>query len=252
MEENNPAHINPISDSTSAPGDGKKVRRVLFFIIGIFVVVSLLTLPCLYLYRIKAPHHQDLILAPLTNKIMFVQNPIFWFAGRCYGQKPLVFALEDASAILNANHPGAGLAYLDISGAYGGKLFGHLSHQYGRDVDILYIGRNQKGDLYPQRPSILRIGYRLRYKKQGHCRDLRFDAPANLTLVLALLEQQKAEVEKIFVEPFIKEWLVQEAKNQHLPKKTIQQLNNILRYAGSNAASHTDHMHVRFKLEKMS
>jgi hypothetical protein len=94
----------------------------------------------------------------------------------------------------------------------------------------------------------LTVGYRLNYKKDGRCGDLKFDSRANLFLILALMEQTAAPVEKIFVEPYIRNWLIEEAETIKLPARTVRRPKQILRYAGKNAAKHDDHLHVRFAL----
>ena len=169
-------------------------------------------------------------------------------AGRCYAQRPLLKALSEAGGILQKRQPGAGIGYLDAGGRNGGKLLGHLSHKYGRDIDMCFIGRDRKNRLYPKRPQIVTIGYRLNYGKDGRCGSLYFDKEANLALILALLEQKAAPIEKIFVEPYIRNWLLLEAKKTNLSSGQIRRLTKILRYAGKNAAKHDDHLHVRFSL----
>ncbi len=241
-----------VGDAAATSLHQKKSKRLLIVTAGLILLLILLFFPGCYFYRLVAPHHPDLVLMPFWQENLFVQNPMFWLTGRCYGQKPLVSALKVASADFAARHPGAGMAYFDISGAYGGSLLKHLSHKHGYDVDLLYIGRDGKGRLYPQRPSLARIGYRLRYNKNGVCQGRQFDCPANLALIVSLLEQTAAGVDMILVEPFIEELLIQEAKKQRMPSATVLRLQKVLRYAGDGAAPHTDHMHVRFNLEKLS
>jgi murein endopeptidase len=124
-------------------------------------------------------------------------------AGRCYAQTPMTEALSEAGKLLEKRCPGAGIGYLDASGRKGGKLLGHLSHKHGRDIDICFLGKDENGRISPSRPQILTVGYRLNYKKDRRCGNLKFDRSANLFLILALMEQTAAPVEKIFVEPYI-------------------------------------------------
>ena len=90
------------------------------------------------------------------------------------------------------------------------------------------------------------IGYRLNYKNDGRCGTLTFDKKANHCLVLALLKQSTAHVEKIFVEPYIRRWLLDEAKKMNLHTSTMSRLKQVMGYAGGNAAKHNDPLHVRF------
>lgn len=140
------------------------------------------------------------------------------------------------------------LAYLDGSGRKGGKLLLHLSHQKGRDVDVTYIGRNERGRVYPSRPSLFKVGYVMNYGKDGRCGGLVFDRGANLSLILALMQQEHCDVARIFVEPYIERWLVEEARRQGIAPSVVHHMKeNVLGYAGKNAAKHDDHMHVRFQ-----
>ena len=225
-------------------------RRLAWLAAGL-VVLALLALGGGYLYRLHAPTHPRLVLLPYSQGNLFAQHPALWLGGRCYGQRPLVDALRQTASLLEQSCPGACLAYMDVSGRRGGRLLLHLSHRHGYDVDILYIGRDDAGALWPQSPFWFRVGYRLRYDQQGKNGSRVFDREANLALVVSLLRQKAAPVQKIFVEPFIIQWLLQEAARQKLPAPLISRMHAVLRYAGRNAAPHTDHMHVRFALPRL-
>jgi hypothetical protein len=244
------ADASPPVQKSEQDAAGKWSRRFLKPLLIIFGVV-ILALGSTVAARLVLPTRPGWDLIPLKQDNVFVQNPIFWTAGRCYAQKPLVQAFAEAGKLLEKRCPGAAIAYLDASGRNGGKLLGHLSHKYGRDIDILYIGRDKANRLYPRRPHLLTVGYRLHYGENGRCGSLTFDRKANLHLMLALLEQQAAPVEKIFVEPYIRSWIIREAETNNIPGPVIARLKQALRYAGKNAARHDDHLHVRFKLPEM-
>jgi penicillin-insensitive murein endopeptidase len=212
-----------------------------FFLIVLGLTVS-------FVLRVTLPTKTGWELLPLNGDNIFAQNIVIWLAGRCYVRRPLVKALEEAGEILNRWIPGAKIGYLDASGRKGGDLLGHLSHKHGRDVDICFFGRKEDARLFPEGPQIFTVGYILNYDKDGRSGSLTFDRGANLFMIVALLEQKSASVEKIFVEPYMKKWLLVEAKNIRLPDRTISKLSQILRYAGKQAAKHDDHLHVRFAL----
>jgi penicillin-insensitive murein endopeptidase len=213
---------------------------------ALFILVLGLTVA--FVLRVTLPAKAGWELLPLKGNNIFAQNIIIWLTGRCYVQRPVVKALEEAGDILNRRIPGTKIGYLDASGRQGGKLIGHLSHRYGRDIDICFFGKKEDNSVLPRRPRIFTVGYARNYRTNGRCGSLRFDAQANLFLILALLEQKAAEVEKIFVEPYIKKWLVTEARRNNLPVQMIIRLSHVIRYAGKRAAAHDDHLHVRFSL----
>lgn len=218
-----------------------KLALVAFFLAVLGLTVS-------FVLRVTLPTKTDWELLPLNGDNVFAQNIVIWLAGRCYVERPLVKALEEAGEILNRRIPGAKIGYLDASGRKGGDLLGHLTHRHGGDVDICFFGREEDTRLFPEGPQVFTVGYILNYDKDGRSGSLTFDKGANLFMIVALLEQKSASVEKIFVEPYIKKWLLAEAKKHKLPGKTVTRLSQAMRYAGKQAAKHDDHMHVRFAL----
>jgi penicillin-insensitive murein endopeptidase len=212
-----------------------------FFLIVLGLTVS-------FVLRVTLPPESGWDLLPLNGENIFAQNILIWLTGRCYVKRPLVKALEEAGEILRRRIPEARIGYLDASGRKGGKLFGHLSHQEGRDIDICFFGRKKDNELFPKVPKLFKVGYMINYKKDGHSRSLIFDTPANLFLILALLEQKTARVEKVFVEPYIRKWLLAEAKRNELDYDRMAGLSQVLRYAGKQAERHDDHLQVRFDL----
>ena len=233
---------NPEKEPTKR--SARRFWKPVLIIIGILA----LALGGAFSARFILPTHPGWSLIPLDRNNVFAQNVVIWMAGRCYAQTRLAEALSEAGKTLEKQCPGAGIGYLDASGRKGGKLLGHLSHKHGRDIDICFLGKDENGRIHPGCPQMFTVGYRLNYKKNGRCGDLKFDRSANLFLILALMEQTAAPVEKIFVEPYIRKWLIEEAEKTERPARTVRQLKQVLRFAGKNAAKHDDHLHVRFAL----
>ena len=216
-----------------------KLAVAAFFLIILGLTVS-------FVLRVILPTEPDWELLPLNGNNIFAQNIIIWLTGRCYVQRRLVRALEEAGGILNRRIPEARIAYLDASGRKGGFLKGHRSHKQGRDVDLCFFGRERDARLFPESPRIFSVGYLFNYDEEGRSGSLTFDTESNLFMIVALLEQKSVPVEKIFVEPYIKKWLLAEAEKGELPHVTLARLTQVMRYAGDQAAKHDDHMHVRF------
>lgn len=175
------------------------------------------------------------------------QNIAAWLSGRSYGRKDCVAAIEAASDYMRERVPDARVAYMDASTRKGGRFFLHLSHRDGNDVDVLFIGRTSDGDAWPQRPSLSTIGYHVKYNRSRKHGGLTFDAKANWLLIEGFYNQKSSRVEAIFVEPYIREWLLQAARELKSPPEARAWASSVMIYAGDKAADHKDHMHVRFK-----
>ncbi len=186
---------------------------------------------------------------PLWSPYVFAQNVGMWMDGRSYATEEVDAALRAAGEVLSDHVSGARIAFMDASFPQGGKMMLHLSHAKGVDVDILYIGRTPSGRLWPQWPSFSIKGYDVDYGANGRAGDLTFDRRANLWLAMSLLDQTECPVGKILVEPFIKNWLLAEARDEGLDDATWRRLQKHLRYAGPSAGRHDDHMHVHFACE---
>ena len=228
----------------------QKIRRFWFFsklaIFAFFLAVLGLTVS--FILRVTLPTKPGWELLPLNGENIFAQNIVIWLAGRCYVQRPVVKALEEAGEILKGRIPEAEIAYLDASERKGGDPLDHLGYKHGRDVDICFFGREEDTRLFPEIPQVFTVGYIFNYNKEGLSCYLTFDRITNLFMIVALLEQKSVSVEKIFVEPYIKKWLMAEAKKNKLPDRILIRLNQVMRYAGKQAGKHDDHMHVRFAL----
>lgn len=196
--------------------------------------------------RIIMPAKAGWSQLPVKQGCLFAQNIGLWATGRCYLTKDAKAALGEAARLLDKDGNGAVIAYLDGSSRHGGKLFPHLSHRRGIDVDITYIGTRPDGSVFPAGGSLFTLGYLVKYNKNGKSGELTFDAKRNLAIVRALLLQTVNKVEKIFVEPHLEKRLLNAARKAKLSSIEIKRIANVLRYAGRNAAKHDDHMHVRF------
>lgn len=237
------------SNSDEAPQKSVKHKLRWYFRLGILLIlISVLVFVFGIGARLVLPPRSGWSILPFWENNLFCQNAFMWLAGRCYVQTNVLQALKAAAKKLEKYNPGSNIGYLDASGRKGGKLLGHLSHKQGLDIDIVYIGLpgGNGGNYMPAKPAIFQVGYRLYYGKDGRCGNLIFDRRANLFMVVSLLEQKKCKVTKIFVEPYIEGWLVQEAAQVGLPESLTKRISNLLRWAGPNAAKHDDHFHVRF------
>ena len=200
--------------------------------------------------RLKALTHKDWMLFPIFKNNLMAQSVVGWLRGRTYGEGKVYRALLSATQLLDQKYPGSRVAFLDVSGPMGESLEGHRSHHHGIDVDILYLARDGRGHLYPRYPALLSAGYGLKYGRDRRHEDLRFDTARNWALIQALRANKADPVELIFVQPYIKRWLIEEGRKEHASPDALDWAEERLCYAGDYAADHKDHMHVRFMNDK--
>lgn len=187
-------------------------------------------------------------LLPLWSSGVMAQNVEIWRDGRCYVQEPAARALEQAGEILRENEPDARIVYLDASPAKGGELSRHVTHRHGRDVDIMYIGKNLDNELVAGLPLLKAQGYGPSYDSTGRAGDLTFHARANMRLVRALIIQNRCPVLSILVEPHIRGWLLAAALEAGLPEAEQKRMAEVLRQKEPHDPPYAGHMHVRFDL----
>jgi len=201
-------------------------------------------------WRVKAPTEPGWELFPPSRDGLICQNWISWYLGRSYGDSKAYDALLEATRFVRATIPEARLAYMDASGRRRGRLRPHLSHNNGIDVDVQYMGREPDGRIYPSGSSILMVGYIMNYGRNRQCGRLTFDAHANWLFLEGLYRNHTKKVSMIFVEPYIRPWLLAEGRKSNADPKLITWAEDHLLYAGDKSDDHMDHFHVRFVEEK--
>lgn len=186
---------------------------------------------------------------PLHGPCVHAHNRWAWHLNRTYGQASVIEALQRSCERVQKDHPEFRLAVQDISWPKGGPMLGHLSHRWGRDVDIVFIGRDRKGRISPSRPELgSPLGmYRRNFNQEGRWGQVRFDEELNWAFLMALRSNPSRPVEKVLVEPHIEARLLATGRRLGASKSALQWASNKLRFAGHNAADHEDHMHVRFR-----
>lgn len=221
---------------------------VALYLIATFIVVP----PIAALFgRVPLPMLSASHLKPL-NKITCLLN-------RNYVKPELKKAVVNASIKLNKKYPGTDVSYLDACFPFINKfpLIPHLSHNDGRKLDLafFYVDRHS-GKESNESPSFIgygiceepRIGEvntaefckdkgYLQYSflkyiiPQGTKEEFRFDAERTRFLVELLAKEE--EVNKIFIEPHIKQRLNLQSEK--------------IRFHGCQAVRHDDHIHFQVK-----
>lgn len=175
-----------------------------------------------------------------------VSNPRRPNATAFYGTAELVNMLASAAATVDRTMPGGTCTVNDLGFREGGPIDHHGSHQAGRDVDVLFYLLDAQGRPHPS------IGVPIDPAGEGtDYRDLmdpsddvplRIDLPRTWRFVQALVEDDGAHVQRIFVVEHVRTMLLAEAARQSAPAAAIQRFSEV---TCQPAYAHDDHLHVR-------
>ncbi len=167
-----------------------------------------------------------------------------------WGTRELVGLLKRASRAVARRFPGSKLGVGNMSAQRGGPVpGGSVSHKAGRDVDVAMYA------LRVSRPGRRRTKRRARqvdpdsfipFGPDGLAPGgrLRFDWARNLALVEALVTDEEAPVQYVFVADWLKQGLLERARAQGLPAETIARLDAVL-HQPSDSNPHHQHFHIR-------
>lgn len=164
-----------------------------------------------------------------------------------YGTAELINALVDAAATVDRALPGGTLTVNDVGFQRGGPIDHHGSHQAGRDVDVLFYLLDAQGQPHPS------IGVPIDPEGQGtDYRDLmepaddvplRLDVARTWRFVQAIVEDEHALVQRIFVVEHVRTMLLAEAARQSAPAASVARFADL---SCQPAYAHDDHLHLRF------
>ena len=164
-----------------------------------------------------------------------------------YATAEVAQALVDAARHVHEALGGRPLVFNDASLQQGGPIDHHDSHQSGRDVDLLFYLLNEDGN--PAQPVGAFFdpeGVGVDFGDLADPSDdvvLRFDARRTWRLIEALLRDERAVVQRIFVAEHLRVILVEHAKSVDVSPALLQRFNDV---ACQPSVPHDDHLHVRF------
>jgi penicillin-insensitive murein endopeptidase len=171
-----------------------------------------------------------------------------------YGTEELVGVVLRAARSVDRALPGGVAAIGDLSRRSGGASVEHKSHQSGRDVDVFFYAVDEPGN--PVRPgeAMIRygaLGQAVRWSPaHGFAAPttavpaVRFDAARNWAFVRALLADDDAEVEWIFIQRALGALLLRAATEAGEDPALVARAAFIL-HEPTDSEPHDDHMHVR-------
>jgi penicillin-insensitive murein DD-endopeptidase len=175
--------------------------------------------------------------------------PALWRRrGLSYGTEELVGLIAEVGEAIARDQAGRALAVADLSLPHGGPSAWHRSHQTGRDVDLVFFVRDERG-----RPTIAETMRRFgadgrSLPELGPDRlplpTVVFDDAANWRLVRALVESSVAEVQYAFILDDLKQRLIDHAVAIGEDAALIAAASVLLRQP-IDSAPHDDHLHVR-------
>ncbi len=158
-----------------------------------------------------------------------------------YGTDELVDLITAVARRMTVHVRDAKLVVADLSGrGGGGGAEFHRSHQSGRDADLLYYMRDDKGK--PFEADAMHV-----FDKTGHAKDgsgLTVDVPRTWMLVRELVTAPEGPVQYIFMFEPLAQLLLTHAKEINEPELLVARARMALRQPG-DSARHDDHLHVR-------
>ena len=157
-----------------------------------------------------------------------------------YGHPALVLMLRRTAKQIAKQTRGSVLLVGDLSREHGGPLYGHRSHQSGRDADVGFFVTDLEGK--PLNARKLRA-----FDAKGRAKDgsrLLFDDYRNWLLVQLWLKDTRAQLQYVFVSRSLRRRLLDFAQARPAFRKYVKAAAKFLRQP-RNALPHDDHFHVR-------
>lgn len=162
-----------------------------------------------------------------------------------YAHPALVLMLRRSAKELARDAGGIKMLVGDLSKKEGGPLYGHRSHQSGRDADVGFYAVNSKGK------SVQLAGF-VKFGADGRATDgsgLIFDDYRNWLLVQAWVTDTRAGLSHIFVSHGLRTRLLSYAAKQPRFERHVARAAELLKQP-EYGEPHDDHFHVRIACPK--
>lgn len=164
-----------------------------------------------------------------------------------YATREVLEAIVHAAQVVHDTLPGGRLTVNDLSLEGGGPIVHHGSHRNGRDADILFYLLDDAGEPIesvgaPLDPE----GYGHDYKDLSIAEDdvrVHLDAARTWRFLQALLSDERAQVQRIFVVEHVRSMLLAEAERQKAPAAVVERFSHVSCQPGF---PHDDHLHIRW------
>ena len=164
-----------------------------------------------------------------------------------WGTVELVRSLMRAAAVVDRELPGSRVSVNDVGFREGGRIPHHGSHTAGRDVDVLFYlfdmdGAPRPGIGAPIGPDGVGTDFGDLMNPDDDV-DVRIDVPRTWRFVQALLEDEDALVQRIFVVEHLRTMLLAHAEAIDAPQAARSRFADV---TCQPSYPHDDHLHVRF------
>jgi penicillin-insensitive murein DD-endopeptidase len=160
--------------------------------------------------------------------------------GARYGHPALVLMLRRSAKQISKDARGIKMLVGDLSREAGGPLYGHRSHQSGRDADVGFFATNSKGKSV-QLEEFVKFGPD--GKSEGSP-NLIFDDYRNWLLVQAWVTDTRAGLSHIFVSHGLRARLLAFAARDPRFARYVERAAALLKQP-EHGEPHDDHFHVR-------
>lgn len=157
-----------------------------------------------------------------------------------YGHPALVLMLRRSAKQVSRDAGGIKMLVGDLSRERGGPLYGHRSHQSGRDADVGFFATNAKGKSVQLRDFV-------KFDAKGKALDgshLVFDDYRNWLLVQAWVTDTRAGLSHIFVSHGLRARLLAFAAKDARFARYVPRAAELLKQP-EYGEPHDDHFHVR-------
>jgi penicillin-insensitive murein endopeptidase len=161
---------------------------------------------------------------------------------RNFSSTELANALLVAAEELRADFPEATTYIGDISGARGGPISGHSSHEIGLDVDLAFFYRDAQGKLVP--PTFMWHVGPDGVSTTDAPETLTFDADLTWAFLERLLRSSQIELQWAFVSAPVEAKLLEAGRRAQAPEELLRRAETILHQL-TRGAPHDDHLHLR-------
>ncbi len=162
--------------------------------------------------------------------------------GRVYGHPALVLMLQRSAKDIAKAAPNSVMLVGDLSHKKGGPISKHRSHQSGRDADIGFYVRNDKG-------AQIKLNRFVKIDGEGKVIGMPgayFDEERNWQLVRSWLRDKRAGIAHVFVASHVRNRLLRYARANKARARHFEAAAKLLKQP-SNSSIHDDHYHLRIR-----
>ena len=164
-----------------------------------------------------------------------------------YGTVEMVRGLVDAGARVERELGGLPVTINDLSYESGGPIPHHRSHQSGRDVDVFFYQLDAKGEPIESVGAFFDpSGSGVDFRDLADASDdvaLQLDIPRTWLFLQALIEDDGAQLQHIFVAEHLRTLFMDYARGHDVPTATIARFAEM---SCQPSYPHDDHFHFRF------